>query len=89
MNIKYKKCCDKICALRLCETRESGGCYCLCRLKDLEQDLMDELEGSSYRCCEFIVRDPRREGTLSESEKEKRLKALESVRERIKCYQVS
>lgn len=42
--VKYKPCCDKRCMLFDCETREDGGCYCLCRLKDFEETLASLIE---------------------------------------------
>lgn len=43
--MKYKPCCGMRCMLGNCETRDSGGCYCTCRLVDyihhLERDLLN------------------------------------------------
>jgi hypothetical protein len=30
----YKPCCESTCLLGKCDTREAGGCYCICRLVD-------------------------------------------------------
>jgi hypothetical protein len=32
--MKYKPCCGRRCLLYRCETQESGGCSCVCRLVD-------------------------------------------------------
>lgn len=45
--MKYKPCCGRRCLLGNCETRESGGCYCVCQLVDhintLEQLIKREI----------------------------------------------
>ncbi len=35
----YKPCCELACLVAGCKTRESGGCYCLCKLIDKKNDL--------------------------------------------------
>lgn len=39
--LKYKPCCGRRCLNFTCETRENGGCYCLCRLIDYIHTLED------------------------------------------------
>lgn len=88
--IKYKPCCDKICALFGCETQKSGGCYCLCRLKDHESDLIHILEGKSYLQGDYIVYVPtRKPSPLKGQEKEDILIKLEKVRKKIKEYEIN
>ena len=87
---KYNGCCDKVCALGYCETRELGGCYCLCRLKDKEVMLLSLLDGSSYRVEDAVVYRPGIIPTpVGGFERINVLKELERVRERIKTYEVS
>jgi hypothetical protein len=46
--MKFKACCAYQCALGGCETRENGGCYCLCRLFDRLHALENVIEGKQF-----------------------------------------
>jgi len=78
------------CGVGGCKTRESGGCYCLCRLKDRESMLLSLLDGTSYRINDGVVYEPGRIPTpVRGFEKDNTLKELEQVREKIKSYKLA
>lgn len=71
-----------------CETREDGGCYCVCLLKDAENNIERLLEGRTYKYGTGIIYDPRRPGKpLEGTEKEEALKELHDIRNRLKDYE--
>lgn len=71
-----------------CKTREAGGCYCVCSLKDYENTLVNLLEGKACRYGIGIIYNPNREPTpLTGEEKEKTLKELDEVRSKLKDYE--
>ncbi len=87
--MKYKNCCDRSCLLSHCETRNNGGCYCVCRLKDAENTCISLLEGKSYRSGVGIIYEPGRHKPLTEGEeKEKTLQQLANIRMRLKEYEI-
>lgn len=45
--MKYAPCCNSICLLSHCETRESGGCYCVCLINDHINSLQKLINGES------------------------------------------
>lgn len=78
-----------ICGLGNCATRDAGGCYCLCRLKDGKSMLLSLLDGTSCRINGCVVYEPGRIRTpLGGFEKDNALKELASVREKIKTYEL-
>lgn len=85
--MKYKPCCGRRCLLASCKTREAGGCYCLCRLKDMEGSLISMLKGHSYRCGPGVIYQPGRNVPLEGEEKEKVIQDLEKVRQMFKKYE--
>lgn len=87
--MKYKPCCNARCLVGGCKTQESGGCYCLCRLKDAEQTCLRLLSGECYRFGPGIIYKPGRIATpLEGDEKEKTECELYEIRERIKTYEI-
>lgn len=86
--MKYKSCCGRRCLLGSCETRDVGGCYCVCCLKDLESSLTNIISGSTYRQGNGIIYIPGREIPLKGKEKEETLKELDEVREKLKKYEI-
>lgn len=83
----YTPCCNTVCLLGNCETRENGGCYCVCRLKDAESSCISLLEGKSYRKNGGIIYEPRRIPIpLVGEEKNQVEDNLKTIRERIKSY---
>jgi hypothetical protein len=88
--MKYKPCCGKRCMLGNCKTREDGGCYCLCHLKDHEAMILSLLDGTSKRYGDGIIFNPNVEAIpLEGDEKEKTQEELEKVKLQIKEYEVS
>lgn len=88
--MKYKPCCDLRCLLSKCETRDCGGCYCVCRLKDFEKSCLSLLEGRSYRSSGCIIYEPGRTPIpLEGEEKEKVLADLEHIRNKLKTYETN
>lgn len=86
--MKYKPCCDSVCLLSYCETREAGGCYCVCRIKDSESSLISELKGETFRQREARVYVPGRGIPLEGDVEEKVLEELQKVREKLKEYEI-
>lgn len=87
--IKYKPCCDKRCGVSGCKTKEDGGCYCLCRLKDAKSTMLSLLDGTSYRWNGGIIYEPGRiKIPLDGLEKQNARKELEKIIEKIKTYEV-
>ena len=43
--MKYKPCCDRRCLKGNCQTRDHGGCYCVCRIIDAIGGLELAVEG--------------------------------------------
>lgn len=84
--IKYKPCCAKRCLLGNCETRDSGGCYCVCSLKDLESSLISQLSGNSFRKGDAIIYIPGHLTEVSEEEKNKIQQELQLVRDKLRKY---
>lgn len=88
--MKYKTCCARRCMVHGCDTKDNGGCYCLCRLKDREHTLLSLLDGTSYREKGFIIYEPGRIKTpLGGFEKDNATKDLDEVRKRIKEYEIN
>ncbi len=84
---KYKPCCSNRCLLGNCETRDDGGCYCLCRLKDSEHNLMNVLEGRTCLKNGLFIYSPNIiPKPIEGEEKEKIEKRLQDVRDKIKEY---
>ncbi len=87
--MKYTPCCSSRCLLGTCKTRNLGGCYCVCRLKDWEDTLMGIIEGRIERFGPGIVYNPNRIPVPLEAEElEKTTKELEEVRRRLKEYEI-
>lgn len=85
---KYKPCCGRRCLLSKCATRDQGGCYCLCRLKDREGTILSLLAGRFYRRCGGIIYDHNRKPIPLEGEERDRvLKDIEAIRAKIKTYE--
>jgi hypothetical protein len=75
-DFNYKPCCDKRCLLVNCETRNKGGCYCVCALVDAESTLTKLLDGTFSS-----IAIP-----LSGEERQKFELQLKSVTEKIEKY---
>ena len=89
MNKKYKPCCGRRCLVLGCKSQEAGACYCLCRLIDQEFTIKALLNGTSYAHKGGIIYEPSRTPSpLTGDEKQEREKQLESVREKIKTYEL-
>ena len=86
---KYKPCCDLKCLNGRCETRENGGCYCLCRMIDRESSLLLALEGALSRKEGYSIYVPGRYIEVSQDEKNKLTKELYQLREKIKKYEIA
>ncbi len=86
---KYKPCCGRRCLLGSCETRESGGCYCLCRLKDHENTLNDLLSGKVFQKDVGIIYIPNKtQIPLTGEEREEIIKKLEKLKIKLKEYEI-
>ncbi len=85
--MKYKPCCDNRCMVAGCTTRENGGCYCVCRLKDFERSLLSELSGNTIRFGAGMISRPGKFEPLKGEEKENIDKQLEVIRQRLKKYE--
>ena len=87
--MKYKPCCGTGCLVGGCRTREAGGCYCVCRLKDREQTLQDLIYGKCYRRNGVIVYEAGIEKVpVHANDRRLALAELEKVRERLKKYEI-
>lgn len=87
--MKYKPCCDTRCLVGGCKTREDGGCYCVCRLKDAESSRLSLLEGRSYRFGGGIIYEPGRTPVpLEGKEEQETLNELMNIRKKLKEYEV-
>lgn len=87
--MKYKPCCNRRCLLGHCETREAGGCHCVCYLKDAEHTIESLIDGRTYKVGDGIIFDPRRPRKPLEGErKDEALKQLEEIKSRLKEYEI-
>ena len=87
--MKYKSCCKRSCLLYSCETREAGGCHCVCQLKDQESILERLLSGRMRKegaCITFVP--GREEVPLEGMEKEDTQERLDECRKKLKEYEV-
>lgn len=87
--MRYKACCNSVCLIGNCKTRDAGGCYCVCRLKDYEDTLLSVLEGSSFWEGGGFIYEPARCRPPEGEEKEKTLAELQKVREKLKDYEIN
>jgi hypothetical protein len=72
-----------------CKTRDSGGCYCICKLKDFESSLLSQLKGNTVRFGAGTIYRPGDFPPLEGEEKEKVEKQLAEIRARLKKYEVN
>ena len=86
--MKYKPCCGRRCVLGNCPTQASGGCYCLCSLKDHESQLEDLISGRCHRQGNCIIYKPGFIATPNDFEVQNDTKELEKVRAKIKEYEI-
>lgn len=71
--MKYKPCCGRTCLSAVCETRDSGGCYCICRKIDEINCLKATLEGTFVaRGCVYIPDPEKRAEFLNNMSQEER-----------------
>lgn len=85
---QYTLCCNSVCLLGNCKTREAGGCYCVCRLKDAESSCISLIEGKSYRKNGCIIYENGRIAIpLEGKEKEEVEEQLKNIREILKRYE--
>jgi hypothetical protein len=85
---KYNPCCDRRCLVYGCKTKETGGCYCVCRLIDAKNDYERILEDNEFTVQEVgIIHFPREIYPICEETKQKNLKNLEDINRRIKEYE--
>ncbi len=87
MSKKYKPCCENRCLVHGCETKEYGGCYCLCRLKDAENHCIGLLEGTHFRQGGGIIYVPGRMIPLEGPEKISVENELIMIRSKIKAFE--
>ena len=99
---KYKPCCGKRCLLGNCKHRESGACYCCCRLLHEINELQSVISGITLydgRCFVFFPSKESREENLNkwcDEDKEKNRifreieapKLLEEYLEDLKKYEI-
>lgn len=89
VKLKYKPCCNRRCCLGLCQTRSQGGCYCVCRLKDYEENCHDLLKGRAVRSNGVITFDPNGMPIpLGGFERDNVMKDLEEIQKRLKTYKI-
>ncbi len=75
--MKYKPCCKRRCLLGSCEIRESGGCYCVCRLVDNINIMKGVIDGTILdHGCLFIPDEEKRKEYLNRKSEEEREKQL-------------
>ncbi len=53
--MKYKPCCNTVCMVHGCESREQGACYCCCRLLDHIDNMHQIINGKAFFKGECIV----------------------------------
>lgn len=71
--MKYKPCCGYVCLNAICETRDAGGCYCVCRKVDAINRLKDTIEGTLVgRGCVYIPDPEKRAAFLEKMSHEER-----------------
>jgi len=93
--MKYKPCCGSRCLLGYCETRENGGCYCVCRLIDHIHTLEGLINGDIV--SPFIwFGDKKKQEEYYEKNKEEcdkyinqSPKLLEKAKEKLKFYEIA
>ena len=72
---RYKPCCQKRCLLANCETRDAGGCSCVCDLVDVIHNLEMVIEGIIVgQGCIYFPDSERRESFLNSMDEERRKK---------------
>lgn len=86
---KYKPCCNRRCLVNGCEIKDKGGCYCVCRLKDSENQCLNLLDGQSYRENEGIIYVPGRYQPLEGKEKQEIEMALEQICSKLREYEIN
>lgn len=97
--MKYKPCCNLYCLMLNCETRENGGCACVCKIKIQENLLNGHINGTIFfiNGASIYVAEHYREEFLSklsyEQKEENKLyreekapKELEKVKKELKKY---
>lgn len=57
--VRYKACCGATCMVAGCETKDAGGCYCVCRLMDAKNSLEMIIDGKmlTYRGGQIWIPD--------------------------------
>ena len=97
-SMKYKPCCGSTCLLAHCETRDHGGCYCICRLIDHIESLKDTIASILIEEGSIYIPNPEKRAfflySMSSTQKEKHKefkenkapKLLAEAEERLKGY---
>lgn len=84
---EYKSCCNRVCLLAECSTRSSGGCICVCSLKDAESFYTKALEGDCKISNGAFIYTPGKKEIVSEEEKIHLESQLTQIRHKIKTYE--
>jgi hypothetical protein len=85
--MKYKPCCGTRCLLGNCDTREAGGCYCVCRLVDAKHSCEKVLDGSMFVKNNALIYVPGHYTDLTEEERANALHDLEEINLKLKDYE--
>lgn len=86
--MKYKSCCTSRCLLGTCETRDNGGCYCVCRLKDHEKTQLSLIEGSSYAHKGMVIYEPGKKTVPTPEDVKRYQERLGVIRTKLKEYEI-
>jgi hypothetical protein len=86
--MKYKPCCDRRCLVHDCEEKESGGCYCVCRLMIAKNQCEMFLEGTVFKQNGACIFRPGNKTTVSEEKKAEYSKILNEIQAKLKTYEI-
>ena len=76
--VRYKACCNTTCLVSRCETREAGGCYCVCRLVDQIHNLEQVIEGVVVGLgCIYLPSQEKRDAWFNGLSEEMKAKELQ------------
>lgn len=89
-HMKYNPCCNRRCTLANCEIRDTGGCYCVCRINDAINQMKSIIDGTSVDFGQAVVYLPNRKRVpLQNEELKKALIKLKTLEETLKKYEIT
>jgi hypothetical protein len=79
--MKYKPCCGRRCLLANCQTRDNGGCYCVCRIKDNIEILESTIRGEMLEMGSLFIPSVEKREEYKKNMAEERREADRKFRE--------